>query len=305
MNDKYFWIDTDPGIDDAVAILWALNNNFNIVGCSAVAGNLGLNTTYTNLCALLDYKNKNIPAYYGASCACRGTQFTASEIHGTNLGPIVIEKKYEFKEHMFQGLINWFESNKDKKLNIIALGPLTNISTFLMHFPKYKEQIECLYIMGGGSYGNITQYGEFNFYSDVEAAYFVFNQGLNIVLSDLDITDNYAYILPEELDEYVSKQKIDNWVEQLLRFIIEREFGSRRALIYDACPIVYIKHSEHYTTEEVYVDIQLDGKTRGLSIYHKNELREKGETQNLIKIKRLTSVDHKKFINLLLDSFVL
>lgn len=308
MSDKLYWIDTDPGVDDAIAILWAINNNFNIVGCSAVAGNLGLNTTYTNLCALLEYKNSDIKPYYGASCACLGSQFNASDVHGISLGPITIEKKYEFKEHVFNGLINFFENNKNSKLNIITLGPLTNISTFLIHFPKYKERIECIYMMGGGSYGNITAYGEFNIYSDVEAAYFLFNQGIDIVISDLDITDHYAYLSKTDFDNFIKNNKIDEWAHRILKFILERNPSLQSARVYDVLPFIYIKYPEFFKYDEVTVDIQLAGKSRGLTYYDYESKRENNvmnKESNLKKVKRLVSIDNNKYVDLLLNSFLI
>lgn len=308
MSDKLYWIDTDPGVDDAIGILWAINNNFNIVGCSAVAGNLGLNTTYTNLCALLEYKNSSIKPYYGASYSCLGKQFPASGIHGTSLGPITIEKKYEFKEHVFNGLINFFENNINSKLNIITLGPLTNISTFLMHFPKYKERIECIYMMGGGSYGNITAYGEFNIYYDAEAAYFLFNQGIDIVLSNLDITDHYAYLTEDDLNNFTKKHKIDNLAEQLIRFKMGKDRQEYKSRIYDVLPFIYIKYPELFKYDEVTVDIQLDGKMRGYTNYDYENRRENNRLfpeTNLKKIKRLISIDTNDYIDLLLKSFLI
>ena len=97
-NDKLYWVDTDAGVDDAVAILWALNNDFNIVGFSTVAGNLAVESTVRNVCALLEYSKKDIPVYYGASYATIGGHIDASHIHGVNLGPIVIDKDYKAKD---------------------------------------------------------------------------------------------------------------------------------------------------------------------------------------------------------------
>ena len=110
-NDKLYWVDTDAGVDDAVAILWALNNDFNIIGFSTVAGNLAVESTVRNVSALLEYSNKDIPVYYGASYATIGGHIDASHIHGVNLGPIVIDKDYKAKDHVFNGLINFFESS--------------------------------------------------------------------------------------------------------------------------------------------------------------------------------------------------
>ena len=305
-NDKLYWVDTDAGEDDAVAILWALNNDFNIVGFSTVAGNLAVESTVRNVCALLEYSKKDIPVYYGASYATIGGHIDASHIHGVNLGPIVIDKDYKAKDHVFNGLINFFE-NSDKKLNIITLGPLTNISTFLMHFPKYKERIECLYIMGGGSFGNMTAYGEFNIYADVEAAHFVFNQNMNIVLSDLDITDHYAYFTKEDIDSYLKGRSLDNWIEQLLNFRISKSALPHAARIYDVLPFMYVKYPDYFTTNEVYVDVQLSGKMRGFTAYDYEGMRITNylfPEKDIKKVKRLLTIDKNIYIDTLLKTFL-
>lgn len=305
-KNKIYWVDTDAGVDDAIAILWAIKNDFNIEGYSIVAGNLTVDAGVRNVSALLEYTGQKTPIYYGASYATLGGHIDASHVHGVNLGPIIIDKQYKPYGHVFNGLVNFFE-NTNKKLNIITLGPLTNIATFLMHFPKYKDRIECLYIMGGGSFGNITAYGEFNIYADVEAAHFIFNQNINIILNDLDITDHHAYITKQDIDNYVNTKSLDNWIKQLLDFRITKSALPHAARIYDVLPFMYIKYPDYFQFNEVYVDIQLSGKMRGFTAYDYEGMRISNHLfpeKNISKVKRLISIDRNVYIDTLLKIFL-
>ncbi len=303
---KFYWVDTDAGVDDAIAILWAIKNDFNIEGYSIVAGNLTVDAGVRNVSALLEYTGQKTPIYYGASYATLGGHIDASHVHGVNLGPIIIDKQYKPYGHVFNGLVNFFE-NTNKKLNIITLGPLTNIATFLMHFPQYKDRIECLYIMGGGSFGNMTAYGEFNIYADVEAAHFIFNQNINIILNDLDITDHHAYITKQDIDNYVNTKSLDNWIKQLLDFRITKSALPHAARIYDVLPFMYIKYPDYFQFNEVYVDIQLSGKMRGFTAYDYESMRISNHLfpeKNISKVKRLISIDRNVYIDTLLKIFL-
>lgn len=303
-NERY-WIDSDGGVDDALAILWAIKNGFNIVGISSVFGNLNIEGSSRNLCALVDYKKNEIPVYFGASNSFIGSRIDASHFHGVNLGPIIIDKTYETNGHIFSGLLDFFQNN-DEKLHIVALGPLTNIASFLIHYPEYKDRIT-LYIMGGGSFGNITAYGEFNFYCDVEAAHLIFKSGIDIVLSDLDITDNYAYFTKVEMEDYISGRRVDDWALKLLYFRIEKSSFPKAARIYDVLPFVYIKYPSYFETNDVYVEVELTGKMRGFCAYDYKNMRENNflfPERDIGKIKRLISIDKNVYIRTLLDSFI-
>lgn len=305
IQNKKYWIDSDAGVDDAIAILWAIREGFSIVGISAVAGNLNIDGSVRNLCALVEYEKKDIPVYFGASNSFIGNRIDASHIHGVNLGPITLDKTYQAKSHVFEGLLDFFR-NTNEKLNIVTLGPLTNIASFLIHYPEYKDRI-ALYVMGGGTFGNITAYGEFNFYCDVEAAHFIFSQNLDIVLSDLDITDHHAYFTKEDMEKYVAGRNIDDWASRLMYFRIEKSALPHAARIYDVLPFVYIKYPELFETNEVFVEVELAGKMRGFSAYDYEGMRRTNflfPEKNIKKVKRLICIDKNVYTKTILDTFI-
>ncbi len=301
-----YWIDTDAGVDDAIALAWIFKQKFNIIGISTVSGNLPIHSAVNNIKALLEHYNINIPVYKGASYSFLGRSINAGHIHGINLGPIVLEKTYPDNGHFLEGLIQYFK-NTEEDLTIITLGPLTNIATFLIHYPEYKNRISRILIMGGGTCGNIAPYGEFNIYVDPEAAEVVFSCQIPLVLSDIDITDTYAYITSEELKEFNSKQKLDEWCLSLLEFRISKSHAPQAARIYDVLPFMYILYPELFTFDSIPVEVQLEGKMRGYTAYDYINNRENNylfPEKNVPKVTRLRTIDRQKYISLLLSSLI-
>ena len=108
-----YWIDTDAGVDDALALLWALQQNLNIKGISTVSGNLPVHATINNVQALLEHCNVTIPVYRGASFSFLGKSINSSHVHGIHLGPFVLEKTYSDQGHFIEGLLNYFKTTTE------------------------------------------------------------------------------------------------------------------------------------------------------------------------------------------------
>jgi purine nucleosidase len=188
-------IDTDPGIDDAVAILLALvSPELELRGLLAVAGNLPLAATARNARAVLELAGRaDIPVYAGcprplAPCPAR---IDAAQVHGsTGLGDLILPEPVAplLAEHGVFWLIATLRAAAPKSMTICALGPLTNIATALVLAPEIAAAVAELVIMGGGTRGNITPAAEFNIYCDPLAAAIVFASGLPITLVPLDLT---------------------------------------------------------------------------------------------------------------------
>ncbi|MGL4677719.1 MAG: nucleoside hydrolase [Brevinema sp.] len=298
-----YWIDTDAGVDDAVALLWAFKHKLNIVGISAVAGNLPVKSAVNNVKALLEHSNVDIPVYRGADASFLANHINAEYIHGKDLGPIVVEKHYNDDGHVLQGLANYFQQCNEP-LTLITIGPLTNIATFLIHYPEYHSRITKIITMGGGSYGNIAPYGEFNIYVDPEAAHVVFNSDIPMVLSDLDITDLHAYFTLDELEPYTKEYQLEDWSLQLMKFRIEKSHPPQAARIYDVLPMIYIFYPELFEYDTVAVDIQLQGKMRGFTAYDYANNRENNHLypeKDVKRICRLRKIDRNKYISLLFE----
>ena len=184
-------IDTDPGVDDAVAILMGLAvPEIKILGLTTVGGNVPLARTTRNALALLQAAGRSdIPVAKGASRPLRGRFKYAPQFHGPgglshrlpdpSVGPVT-KGAVEF-------LYDQVTADEPGEVAVVALGPMTNIAQLLWERPFALEQAKNIIVMGGAvnAPGNVTPKAEFNIYSDPVAAEVVIASGLPITLVDL------------------------------------------------------------------------------------------------------------------------
>lgn len=191
------WLDCDPGIDDAFAIVLASSHpNFKLLGISTVHGNTTLLNVTRNACSLIDFlKIQNIKIYKGSNHPVSNDCFNAHDIHGNSgLGNYVFTKELsvvpsddmDYLEAMKNAVIS-----HENKICIVCIGPLTNMYHFAKKYPDLIDKIHVLSIMGGAlGQGNVTKHAEFNFYVDPEASMYVIeNLDCRILLSPLDFTN--------------------------------------------------------------------------------------------------------------------
>lgn len=204
MTKRKVIIDTDPGIDDILAIATAYTyDDYEIIGMSTVTGNVSLEKTTNNAILTLDILEKDTPIFVGNSKSLTLPRDYDSNVHG-NDGMGNLYKKYRHntpkKEREISDIfgLKRLIDESDSKVTIIALGPLTNIAQLLIMDPLIHEKIEEIHIMGGGiKQGNTTALSEFNFYCDSIAANKVIQSGIKIYLSALDATSQ-VYFEEEE-----------------------------------------------------------------------------------------------------------
>jgi len=189
-------IDTDPGIDDAVAILLALASpELEVLGLVAVAGNLPLAVTERNARALLELAGQpEIPVCAGCPRPMSPAAVTAAQIHGEGgLGGLELPEPAAAAgpEHGIDFLIRILRAAEPKSVTICALGPLTNIAVALVMAPEIAAGIAELVLMGGAARvpGNITPAAEFNIHCDPQAAALVFESGVPVTMAPLDVTN--------------------------------------------------------------------------------------------------------------------
>lgn len=175
-------IDTDCGIDDAVAIMMALAHpDVEVIGITTVSGNVDVGQVTENVLRLLAYFDRSdIPVYHGASHALVQGAVRASGVHGDNglggveLPPTTVAPRPETAP---VGLAELLRANPGA--TVITLGPMTNLAMSLNLFPDAVSRIGRLVAMGGGiDVGNVTRFAEFNFYADPEAVQFVLDRGV-------------------------------------------------------------------------------------------------------------------------------
>ncbi len=189
-------IDTDPGQDDAVAILLALASpdELDVLGVVAVAGNVGVAQNAINARKVVELAGRSdIPVYAGCSRPLRRHLVTAEHVHGeTGLdGPNLPDPQMPLQTlHGVDYIINTLMSAEPKTITLCTLGPLTNIAMALIKQPAIAERIAEIVMMGGAYFevGNITPAAEFNIYVDPEAADVVLRSGVPVTILPLDVT---------------------------------------------------------------------------------------------------------------------
>jgi len=194
MSKTHLIVDCDPGIDDALAILYALKkDNVVLKGITTVGGNIDLDISTMNALKILEITNNtHIPVARGMLKPLLRDNKSEGEVHGRDgLGnsELPAPKISEIREHAVDFIINTIMENP-KQITLVPVGPLTNIAVAVMKEPRLKDYVKEVVIMGGAvtTFGNITPKSEFNIYTDPEAAKTVFESGLPITLVGLDVT---------------------------------------------------------------------------------------------------------------------
>ena len=194
-------IDTDPGVDDAVAIMLALASpELDVLALTTVVGNVELEKTTLNARRLLSLARRS-DVLVGRGCAdpIGGVSGTAAEVHGQDgLGDLSWPEP-TVKESDEDAIELIYRLAKEAPLTLVAIGPLTNLATLLQRHPDVVEHIERVVIMGGASFeGNVTPAAEFNIWVDPEAAAIVFAGDWKLDIMPLDLT-HHAYLTDDDL----------------------------------------------------------------------------------------------------------
>jgi purine nucleosidase len=196
MGVRRIIIDTDPGQDDAIAILFALAapEQLDVRAITTVAGNVPLALTSRNARIVLDHANRPaVPVYAGCPRPLVRPLVTAEHVHGTTglEGVPLHEPRGRLENgHAVDFLINTLRDAPERSVTLCAIGPLTNLAAALIQAPDITRGIEGIVLMGGACFrpGNVTPAAEFNIYVDPHAASVVFNSGVPITVLPLDVT---------------------------------------------------------------------------------------------------------------------
>lgn len=278
MAPRKIIIDTDPGQDDAVAILLALASpdELEVLAITAVAGNVPLALTEKNariICELA--KKTDLPVFAGCSAPMARTLVTAEHVHGkTGLdGPQLADPVMPLQDmHAVDYLIETLRSEPAGTLTLVPIGPLTNIATAFERAPDIVDRVEEIVIMGGAYFevGNITPAAEFNIYVDPEAADIVFKSGAPLTVMPLDVTHK-ALTTKARVDAFAalgneSGRMVAEWTNFFERFDKEK-YGSAGAPLHDPCTIAYLLQPDLFTGRFINVEIELNSDlTRGMTV---------------------------------------
>ena len=262
-------IDTDPGADDVLALIMALNSpELEILALTTVEGNARLEHTTANALRLLDYMGRTeIPVYAGESTPLVSEFHHAYEVHGdegltvrlpdTDVSPadgnavdFIVEAALEMPG----------------ELTLFALGPLTNVARALMRNERVKDALRRVYVMGGqgdGS-GNVTPYAEFNIWDDPHAANVVFSSGSPVTLLGLNISrqtsiarDDEAWFTVDTPGGRLAARVLENWFE-----LGEAEHRARFSM-HDPVTIMAALRPELIRTQAATLSVATEGERVG------------------------------------------
>ena len=271
-------IDTDPGQDDAVAILLALASpeEVTVLGICAVAGNVPLPLTQRNARIICELAGKTeVPVFAGCDAPLRRKLVTAEHVHGkTGLdGPQLADPTMPLQDrHAVDFIIETLRAEPAHSVTLCPLGPLTNIATAFQRAPDIIERVQQIVLMGGAYFevGNITPAAEFNIYVDPEAAQIVFGAGVPLVVMPLDVTHK-ALTTRARIEAFRALgtepgRMVAEWSDFFERFDMQK-YGSDGAPLHDPCVIAYLIRPDLFTGRHINVEIETGSElTLGMTV---------------------------------------
>ncbi|MGH6926153.1 MAG: nucleoside hydrolase [Propylenella sp.] len=272
-------IDTDPGQDDAVALLLALASpeELDVIGIVTVAGNVSLAKTTKNACKVVELSGRTeIPIYAGSDRpTLRPMLVTAEHVHGPSGldGPDLPEPSIRPREkHGVDFLVDAFRANEPGTITLCTLGPLTNVAAALAKAPEIAGLVKEIVMMGGAYFevGNITPTAEFNIFVDPKAADIVLKSGIPIVMHPLDVTHR-ALTTRKRLERIARQGNASGAAVAAMLSFSEKfdleKYGSEGAPLHDPCVIAYLLKPDLFRGRTINVSIETAGElTLGMTV---------------------------------------
>lgn len=264
-------IDTDPGQDDAIAILLALASpELDVLGITAVAGNVPLPLTEKNARKICELAGRaDMKVFAGCSRPLVRPLHTAEQVHGPSGldGPELPEPTMPLqKQHAVDWIVDTLMAAPDGEITLCPLGPLTNIAMAIVKEPRILPKIREIVLMGGGFFegGNSTPTAEFNILVDPHAAHVVFTSGVKLTMLPLDVTHR-ALMSHEWIEKLrglgtpvgVASAEMLAFYE---RFDMEK-YGEAGGPLHDPCVIAFLLRPELFGGRDCNVRIEIASET--------------------------------------------
>lgn len=275
MNQTRVILDCDPGIDDAISILTALASpdELEVLAITTSAGNVGLDQTTRNACALRSLAGRNdVPVYAGADRPLVRALQEARHVHGaTGLGPDTQIPEGAPADDLpaVEYLVRTLCDAAPSSITLVPTGPLTNIAAALQRAPDIAQAIDQIVLMGGAyrEGGNITASAEFNIFTDPDAARVVLECGRPVTMIGLDATYQFR-ITP---DRMAALKAMDHPVTDLfhrmmthINAVYGELYGAEGAALHDPCTTCFLLAPDLFQTVDARIDVETDSDlTRG------------------------------------------
>jgi purine nucleosidase len=301
-------LDTDPGIDDAVAIMLALaaREELEVLGIVAVAGNLPLSETERNARRICEFAGRpEIAVYAGCERPLVLPLATAAAIHGDTLGARlhVAEPSGALQtQHGVDFIIEAVHAAEPGSITLCAIGPLTDIAMALVKAPDISAVIGEIVILGGAAFeiGNITPAAEFNIHVDPHAAAVVLGSGVPITMIPLDVTHQVLSTPTRVAGLRELPNRCGPAVAALLDQFEENRagrFGARGLALHDPCAIAFLLQPDLFQGRKVNVAVETESLlTAGMTV-----VDWWGVTDRPVNANFMTEVDAPRLYELLTE----
>lgn len=301
-------IDTDPGQDDAVALLAALASpdELDILAVTSVAGNVPVDLTTRNCLALVELAERpEVPVYRGSVRPMVKELVTAEYVHGptgldgADLSDPVLEPA---EGHAVDRIVELLMAGDDGDVTVCTLGPLTNVALAMVQEPRIVPKMAELVMMGGGFFegGNTTPAAEFNVFVDPHAAHVVFSSGVPIVMMPLDVTHK-AFTNADRIQRFadlgsLAGANVAGMLDFYDRYDMEK-FGSQGAPLHDPTVIAYLLEPDFFAGKRVHVAVETSSTlTEGMTV-----MDWWGVTNNPPNALVMNEIDTDGFFDLLVE----
>lgn len=269
-------LDTDPGIDDTIAIItaarWA-----DLIGITTVAGNVPVEHTTANALRIRDLLGLDVAVHRGANRPLKVEPLHARHVHGViGLGEIELPEPSRGPDS--EDAIGFLvESTRGEEgLHLVPLGPLTNVALALRADPALADRVASITLMGGSARaGNVTAAAEFNVFADPEAADVVFRSGAPITMVGLNLTQQVRMGSEHSKACRAMGTRVGMVAADLLDFNNQVRQNANEATtgaIHDPCAVLVVTHPEVFRCEPRVVAVELTGThTRGQTLVDERE----------------------------------
>jgi len=308
MAPRKIIIDTDPGQDDAFAILFALGSpeELEVVGITTVGGNVPLSLTTKNALKVVELAGRpDVPVFAGCPGPMVKPLMTAEYVHGeTGLdGAELPEPTTPVQdEHAVNWMVRTIMDAPEGEITVCTLGPMTNLAMAMTMEPRIIPRIREVVLMGGGFFegGNATPAAEFNIFVDPHAAHKVFHSGAPVTMAPIDCTYT-AQMTPEWLETLgATGSRAALEAANMAGFFCQygdHKFPTKARPIHDACVTGYLLVPQAYEQRECYVTVDISSsETIGMTVVDWWHVTGKPKNVNVLR-----RIDPAPFFDLMLE----
>jgi inosine-uridine nucleoside N-ribohydrolase len=268
-------IDTDPGVDDAMAVLFAcLHPEIELIGLTSIFGNVTTNIATRNARVLLELAGSDVPVAGGAQKPIvQASKEVAWEVHGHDgFGTLPPIEPKTLPHRLSAAEFICAEVNKHPgEVVLCPVGPLTNIALALELDPTITEKVKSVTVMGGSlaEGGNVTSYAEANIWQDPEAADKVFAAYWDVTMVGLDVTHQVKCTPDEFTGLAEASPKLGGFLNKISQFYFDFHIeanGFRGCYMHDPAAVISIIRPEFFGTEPKALTVVTDGERVGETV---------------------------------------